>query len=382
MNASRNPFRYSEPVPADELLGRDQETTALLEQAISGNNSRLVAPRRYGKTSLLDRVAQDARRAGWAAVYVDFFGVLTLDDIAQRIERAYAAELRGKLAGWFTGIRRMLKPTLHLGGGPLPAGVEISTDPQAEPPLLERLALPTRLYERHGTRTLAIFDEFQDILAAKERADAVIRSEIQHHGDAASYIFAGSQVGMMRDLFADKRRAFYGQAGPVDLPPLRPDDVAEYLSARFEATDRRIGSALDPLLDTALGHPQRTMLLAHVLWDLTPTGGEATQETWLTAYDRVMREVHDELRVSWAGLPASQRRVLTAVAEGSESIYSATRRHGGSRGGAPRTALEALRDRGEIVDDPATETGYRLVDPLLAAWVRQGRSSRDREIQR
>lgn len=45
-------------------------------------------------------------RAGWAAVYVDFFGVLTLDDIAQRIERAYAAELQGKLAGYFAGVRQ------------------------------------------------------------------------------------------------------------------------------------------------------------------------------------------------------------------------------------------------------------------------------------
>lgn len=375
MDASKNPFRYSEPVPVDELLGRDDEAAALLDSAISGNNSRLVAPRRYGKTSLLDRVAHDARRAGWAAVYVDFFGVLTLDDIAQRIERAYAAELQGKLAGWFSGIRRMLKPTLQLGGGPLPAGVELSTDPQAEPPLLERLALPVRLHEKHGTRTLVIFDEFQDILAAKEKADAVIRSEIQHHGDAASYIFAGSHVGMMRNLFSDKRRAFYGQAGPVDLPPLRPDDVAEYISARFEASDRKIRSALNPLLGTAQGHPQRTMLLAHVLWDLTPDGGEADDETWLAAYDRVMREVHDELRAAWSALPASQRRVLTAVAEASESIYSATRRHGGSRGGAPRAAVEALVDRGEIVEDESTETGYRLVDPLLSAWVRRGRSA-------
>lgn len=375
MNANKNPFRYSEPVPVEELLDRDEEATALLDSATGGHNSRLVAPRRYGKTSLLARVAEDARRTGWAAVYVDFFGVLTLDDIAQRIERAYAAELQGKLASWFAGIRRMLKPTLQLGGGPFPAGVELSTDPQAEPPLLERLALPVRLYEKHGTRTLVIFDEFQDILAAKERADAVLRSEIQHHGDAASYIFAGSHVGMMRDLFSDRRRAFYGQAGPVDLPPLRPDDVAEYLSARFETADRTIGAALAPLLNTAQGHPQRTMLLAHVLWDLTPAGGEANEETWLAAYDRVMREVHDELRAAWSALPASQRRVLTAVAEASESIYSAARRHGGSRGGAPRTALEALVDRGEIVKDEATGTGYRVSDPLLASWIREGRTS-------
>ncbi|HEX7245091.1 MAG TPA: hypothetical protein VF245_05945 [Solirubrobacterales bacterium] len=368
-----NPFRYSEPVPPDELLDRDGEARELLERAAGGNNSRMVAPRRYGKTSLLARIAADARSEGWAAVYVDFFGVLTLDDIAQRIERAYAAELQGRLATWFAGVRRLLRPTLQVGGGSLPAGVEVMVDPQAEPPLVERLALPVRLHEKHGTRTLVIFDEFQDILAAKERADAVIRSEIQHHGDAASYVFAGSHVGMMRQLFADRRRAFYGQAGPVDLPPLRADDVADHLSAHFEATGREVGPALGPLLDTAAGHPQRTMLLAHVLWELTPEGEAATEETWLAAYDRVMRDVRDELRAVWSALPTSQRRVLAAVAEGREGIYAAGRRHGGSRGGAAVKATEALVDRGEVAEDSSAVSGFRVIDPLLAAWVNEGR---------
>jgi hypothetical protein len=374
MKQSINPFRYSEPVPPEELLDRDDEARTLLGAAVSGNNARLVAPRRYGKTSLLARLAQEAReQKGWAAVYVDFFGVLTLDDIAQRIERAYAAELQGRLATWFTGVRRLLRPTLQVGGGSLPAGVEVTVDPQAEPPLVERLALPARLYEKYGTRTLVIFDEFQDILAAKERADAVIRSEIQHHGDAASYVFAGSHVGMMRELFTDRRRAFYGQAGSVNLPPLRPDDVADYLSARFDAAGRGVGEALGPLLDTAAGHPQRTMLLAHALWELTAEGETATEETWLATYDQVMREVRDELRGVWSSLPPSQRRVLAAVAEGREGIYAAGRRHGGSRGGAVVTATKALVDRGEIAEDLSTASGMRLIDPLLAAWVNEGR---------
>ena len=374
MKESRNPFRYSEPVPPEELLNRDDEARALLEAAASGNNSRLVAPRRYGKTSLLARVAQEAReQKGWAAVYVDFFGVLTLDDIAQRIERAYADELQGRLATWFAGVRRLLRPTLQVGGGSLPAGVEVAIDPQAEPPLVERLALPARLHEKHGTRTLVIFDEFQDILAVKERADAVIRSEIQHHGDAASYVFAGSHVGMMRELFTDRRRAFYGQAGPVDLPPLRADDVSDYLSARFKAADRGIGEALGPLLDTAAGHPQRTMLLAHVLWNLTAEGEKATEQTWLATYDRVMREVRDELRAVWTGLSPAQRRVLTTVAEGREGIYAAGRRPANRRGGAAVKATEGLVDRGEITQDPSTTSGMRVIDPLLAAWVNEGR---------
>lgn len=369
-----NPFRYSEPVPVEELLDRDRETDELLRRAEEGNNSRLVAPRRYGKTSLLRRVLHDAQAHGWATVYVDFFGVLTLADIAQRIERAYAEQLEGGLASWFAGARRLLRPTFRAGGGPLPAGLEVTMDPQAEPPLLDRLALPRRLHERHGTRTLVVFDEFQDMLMAQDRVDAVIRSEIQHHGDAASYVFAGSHVGMMRELFVDRRRAFYGQAAAVDLAPLPPDEVAEYVAKRFTQTGRDPGAALGPLIALSDGHPQRTMLLAHTLWELTPAGRAATEETWLAARDRASAQVRDELRAVWTALPSGQRRIATSVAENTVALYAADRQHGGSRGGAVGTAVQALLDRGEIVSDPSTPTGYRLTDPLLAAWIVEGRA--------
>jgi hypothetical protein len=329
-----NPFRYTEPVPPDELIDRDAEADALMRTAVAGNNSRLIAPRRYGKTSLLQRLIEDARREGWAAVYVDFFGVLTLADVAARIERAYAGQLEGGLASWFAGIRRRLRPTLRFGGEQeVPAELELALDPQAEPPLLERLALPRRILERTGRRTLVVFDEFQDVLAAKDRADAVIRSEIQHHGDAASYVFAGSQLGMMRRLFADKRRALYGQARAVELDPLAADDVADDVAGRFARTNRDAGGALDLLLDAGDGHPQRTMLLANALWDEVGPGETASEEHWFAAYDRARAEVRDELRAIWTGLSTGQRRVLAAVADNREGLYAGGRRPGGSRGG-------------------------------------------------
>jgi hypothetical protein len=368
-----NPFRYTEPVPPSELIDRDEEAEALMRTAVAGNNSRLIAPRRYGKTSLLRRAIEDARREGWAAVYVDFFGVFTLADVASRIERAYAAQLEGGLASWFAGIRRRLRPALRFGGDQqVPAELELSLDPQAEPPLLERLALPRRILERTGQRTLVVFDEFQDVLAAKDRADATIRSEIQHHGDAASYVFAGSQLGMMRRLFADRRRALYGQARAVELEPLGADDVAEDVARRFAGTNRDVGIALDLLLDAGEGHPQRTMLLANALWDEVPPGDVAAEEHWFAAYDRAMAEVRDELRAIWIGLSTGQRRVLAAVADNREGLYAGGRRHGGSRGGAVKSAITALADLGEVKEDGAAPTGFRLVDPLLRQWIVAG----------
>ncbi len=367
-----NPFAYSSPLAPDELLDRDDEAQRLLERAEGGHNSRLVAPRRYGKTSLLLRVLDEAEDRGWAGVYVNFFGVLTPAEIAERIERSYSERLRGGLGAWFEGVRRVLRPTVRAGGGPLPVSAEVSVE-ASQPSLLERLALPKRLFDSRGIRSLVVFDEFQDLLAAGKRLDAVIRSEIERHGEAASYVFAGSHLGMMRELFTDKRRAFYGQAGAIDLGPLSPEDVAPYIASSFERSEKKIGAALGPLLDLAGGHPQRTMLLAHWLWEATPSGEEADEERWAQACDVVLRrEVGDELRALWTSHAPTQRRIVSLIADGQTPLYGvdAQTRYGLSRGGTAAKAIRTLIDAGDVVEEPSAVSRHRLVDPLFAAWVR------------
>jgi hypothetical protein len=369
-----SPFVYQHPLPPADMIDRDQEAGRLLDAAFDGVNMRLVAPRQYGKTTLLQRLVREAADGGLAAVYVDFFGVLTLTDVAQRVEQAYAEYLPGDLAEWFARVRKALRANLTVGGGPVPASASVGVDPQSSVPLLDRLALPRRLHEKHGTRTLVVFDEFQEVLAARERIDRVIRSEIQHHGQAATYVFAGSHVGMMHELFGDRRRAFYGQAKPLILSALPDEDTGEYVADRFAATNKEVGGeALWLLLNAADGHPQCTMRFADALWLETPPGRTASGEDWLRAYDQVLIDARPELRGIWSRFSGGQQRVLVTIAQNTAGLYAKSRPNGGSRGGSVRAATRELADRGEIVDDSRTVTGYRLVDPLFAAWISEGR---------
>lgn len=367
-----NPFRYSGPVGTDELIDRDTEAAQLLATAFEGNNSRLVAPRRFGKTSLLRRVLGEAEAEGWEGVYVDFFGVVTLADVAERIERAYSTALSGSVARWFDGVRRALRPALSAGLPGAGVSAEVTLEP-AVASLLDRLALPRRVFDRWGKRVLVVFDEFQGVLTAQPNADAVIRSEIQHHGEAASYIFAGSQVGMMEALFNDRRRAFYAQARAVELPLLPPTETAEFIASRFSRTERNVGDALGPLLRVADGHPQRTMLLAHALWHRTTPGAAAGEDSVAAAVDAVTTELLGEFSVLWSSLSSGQRRILALVADDVDRPYSRSSAVGGSKGAAVRNSLTALVERGEIVKDATRRSGYRVVDPLLTRWVRDGR---------
>src|SRR4051794_1409264 len=206
------PFRYEEPLEPDELVDRDAELATLAERVAAGRNTRLTAPRRYGKTSLLRRMARDAERDGVVGVYVDFYGVLTVADVAARIELAYERALRGPLARWFAGLRRSLAPVGRLSAGPASIQLSAGAPSQAgseHTPLLERLAMPARLAQRTGGPVLVVFDEFQALLGAGRDLDTVFRSELQHHGDRVAYVFAGSHPGMMRQLFADRARPFF-----------------------------------------------------------------------------------------------------------------------------------------------------------------------------
>src|SRR5215210_7134183 len=69
-----------------------------------------------------------------------------------------------------------------------------SPDPEAAETVVYRLLdLPKTLWERDETSTLVVFDEFQDLLVARQDLDGLLRSRIQYHGDAAAYVYAGSE---------------------------------------------------------------------------------------------------------------------------------------------------------------------------------------------
>jgi len=359
-----NPFRYTKPVGAKDLIDRAEEIRTLLRLAAEGNDARLVAPRRYGKTSLVNRVQADLDHRQWVPVYVDLFGVVTLEDVAERIERSYSAQLTGRLRRWWTSVVRTLHPVVTVGGGPLPASGHVEmTVPAAS--LLDRLALPRRIYDKHGMRVHVVFDEFQELVAVGHNADAILRSEIQHHADAANYVFAGSHVGMMDALFADRRRAFYGQTAAVVLNPLAATDIGEYVSDRFEVTGKAMDDdALGALLDFVEGHPQRAMLAAHNLWDATPDGTRAELADWDTARQRMLTALNDEYTQLWDRLSSAQRRVLLDVASG-RPPYRAE----GDRGAAVKNALTHLQGSSVIMRVKATRPLWRLVDPVLAAWL-------------
>lgn len=366
--AELNPFNFSKPAQADELIDRGDELDLLVRMAEGNGNSRLTAPRRYGKTTLLKKVRGEVEAFGMNTVYVNLYGLLSASEAADRIEDAYRKSLHGAVRNLVVGMIRTFRPKAKI------PKTGLSLEPSLETDVGRRLSwlldLPVKIMEKTGNATLVVFDEFQDVLATKPPLDGLIRSRLEQHEAQASYIFAGSQIGMMNRLFSDRTRPFYGQARAVRLGPLPEDALAVYIGERFSQTERDVGEMLDLLLETARGHPQRAMLLAHFLWEMTPRGKPSDGVAWERALIAVELELRDEFDSIWNALDDSERRALVAIARGGELLRKSVLEEMQLARSTARDARDRLIEEGHV---RAEGDSLEVVDPLLALWVARNR---------
>ncbi|HUN78602.1 MAG TPA: hypothetical protein VMU32_06775 [Solirubrobacteraceae bacterium] len=362
-----SPFRHEAPLRAEDLCDRADELAALNELCLGGRFVKLLAPRRFGKTSLLHAAFERLRRDHDATcVLCDLDGVVSRADLALRLQVSYAEQLRGRALRTARDHLAAAGISLTLGGGGVRAQLGAGVDPDQ---LVESLLdAPRRIAQRTGRPIVVALDEFQVVLAL-DGVDALLRSRIQHHAGQVGYIFCGSEPSMMEHLFDDRARPLYGQALPMRLGRLGRGDLAPYIATRFERTGRDPGSALDALLDVAEGHPQRAMLLAHALWLALAPGAAGDESSFADALAYVEREVEPECEALWRSLQPGERRTLRAIADGNTTVIPRSVQQALD---LPRQTSDAARRR--LLGEGLLERDgdrHRIVDPLFARWLRR-----------
>src|SRR5438552_10340340 len=105
-----NPFKYG-PIALDEsFTNREAEIAELSADALNGQDVVIFAPRRYGKTSLVHRVAQRLTRRRALVAEVNLWFTPTKEKLAGRLAKQIADILgiAGKakeIARTFAGLR-------------------------------------------------------------------------------------------------------------------------------------------------------------------------------------------------------------------------------------------------------------------------------------
>ncbi|HVM06410.1 MAG TPA: ATP-binding protein [Acidimicrobiales bacterium] len=354
-----SPFPYHGPLEPAQVQGRDELVSDLIERVGSRRVTALLGPRRYGKTSVLRRVA--AELTGTTTVWVDLYEVTSMPDVAVRFDDALAAT-----TGRFARAARHVSAGLALNLGAVK--VELTGPARSRPDadLTFHRLLDVLVATAAEEPTLLVVDEFSSIARVKGAAGA-LRTAVQHHYRELGIVFAGSHPSMMRTLFTSRAEPFYGQADLVEIGALDAAAVSGIVGSGFAATGRDAGHVAGLIASFTAGHPQRTMQLADACWRHTPPGGTAGPTTWSAALDEVRRSTAEGMERLYSGFERGERSVLRAVARGG-SIYGAEAGLLELSTGTATHARRALLDSGDLVD---TDAGLRVVDPLLADWLRE-----------
>jgi hypothetical protein len=354
-----SPFPYQGPLEPAQVRGRDALVDDLVERVTARRVTALLGPRRYGKTSVLRRVAADMAEV--STVWVDLYEVTSMADVAVRFDDALATT-----TGRFAAAARQVAASVALNLGVLKVQLSGPARQRPDPTLAFHSLLQVLVEAAKRRATMLVIDEFSSI-GRVDGAAGMLRTALQHHYRDLGIVFAGSHPSMMRTLFSARPEPFYGQADVLEIDPLSPPAVEEIVASGFAVTDRRAGKVAGLIAAFAAGHPQRTMQLADACWRRTLVGATAGTEVWAGALEEVRRSAAESLERLFSGLGRGEGDVLRAVAR-SGSAYGAEAALLDLAKGTATNARRTLLDRGDLADTP---TGLVVVDPILADWLRR-----------
>jgi uncharacterized protein len=376
VDADSNPFRYGALALDDAFTDREAEIAELRADIRNGQDVVVLAPRRYGKSSLIWRVAQELTRRRVLVASVDLMTTPTVGKLAEKLARAIHEDLASRREKAVDRLRIFsalrIKPTVNVDPdtGRLSFGFDAGYAPEDLRATLEHLlALPGQLGAERNRRVALIFDEFQEIVDIDPALPRMMRAVFQEQPEVA-HVYLGSRRHMMRRLFSDENEPFWRSAKPIELGVIAPGAFAPYIDERFRATGRKVDAeVVDALLAMTGGHPYATQELCYFLWQLTPQRATASPPTLDEALAGVLRSENAHFSTVWDHASAQQRLLLQALAAepGRALTTDYRRRHELPSTSTVQSAVTAL-ERQELVANDRGEV--RIVEPFLDAWIR------------
>jgi uncharacterized protein len=373
-----NPFRYGALALDEAFTDREAEVAELLSDVLNGQDVVVFAPRRYGKSSLVWRVSQEAIAQGVLVAHVNLMTAPTKEKLAEKLAETIHDDVASTLfrarerLRVFAGLRITPVVTVDPNTGKLGFSFDAGRQPQDVDATLERLLeLPGQLAAERDRKVALVLDEFQEIVDIDRNLPKLMRSVFETQPGVA-HIYLGSKRHMLERIFNDENEPFWRSAKQVELGVIAPPLFRGYIEAQFERTGRGVDEAVvDRVLDATLGHPYATQELCYFLWEETPEGERADEARYEVALEKLLRAEHAHFGLVWEKSARAQRLVLQALAAepGRPLVREYRRRRGLPGASTVQRALDTLVREELVARDGRGE--YRIAEPFLAEWLRR-----------
>ena len=365
----KNPFLTAGYEGPETFCDRKKETAELMAAVENGRNVTLIAPRRYGKTGLVKNMM--ARLSGdYEKVYLDVYSTECLADFVNLFAETCVSSLEtthekviGSLGRFFGSMRPTITPQSD-------GSIKWSFD-LAESMVKESLSKTFDFLRSRKRPVVIAIDEFQQVRNYPEKGvEALLRSYIQFLPNVR-FIFSGSRMHMMSEMFVQPRGAFYNSTDILSLDVIAKDTYMDFAAGFFKSA--RMPFSKDAFYDLYDRFGGVTWYLQAVLNRIWQAGdGFVSEKDTDAALESLVGSrslvYHDLFRsqndASCAVLKAVAKDGLAKAPTGKDFLL----RHSLGSASTVASALENLVEKELLYK---THDGYIVYDRLFGFWLRR-----------
>lgn len=380
-------FRVGGIVEPPYFVGREEDLGTLFEGLSDLSQSYLLlAPRRFGKSSLLRnlKLRLDERK-DLLVPSVNCLEMTSYADFHRATVTALLTEFERKrrVKGLLEALRVSMKDKVlaaarhieEIGGSVGDLGKAYLRFREAEidePALLREAFRFFRAFAREKKiKIVFLLDEFQETASFNGALFRLLKKEMDEN-PRVRYLFSGSSIRMLSSIFLRQEAPLYLMVSRRLMGALDEATVCTFVSQRLAAADLHITREAALLTYTLTGGiPFYVQKLGFLAWQRAASGklDSIDQGVVRSAFSDMLRELESEFEARWIGrLAPLQRQIVKALAFlGSSSITDVAQEMGVRRTDIS-SSLRRLRDSMVVGVDNGQ---YSLVDVVFAAWMAQ-----------
>ncbi len=302
----------------EAFCNRLDETKELAGNILAGKHTFLVAPRRYGKSSLAEKAIAQSKLP-WSKVD---FHLAIKDKDAERLILVGVMDLIGKaissidkMAVQVKKFVKTLKPKFDIGNEHFRLELEIRSGSLATENIFEAIMLLEKLLREKNKRAVLLFDEFQEVggISGGQGIEGAIRSAAQETSHL-SIIFSGSNPHLLKNMFENNRRPLYNFCRRIMLQRISESHYKKHLNKAADTEWKKSLSdeVFNEIMCLSDRHPYYVNLLCDQLWSKQgmPKSKKSVNEEW----DYLIEGERSELIKDFLQLSENQKIVLVHIA--------------------------------------------------------------------
>jgi len=367
-----SPFIYGTTVSVQSFTNREIESGKLKSNLLNGINTTIISPRRWGKSSLVEKVIADINKKekSTKTVIIDLFSVGSEEEFLENFAREVIKASSSKWQEWMGSGKDFFKkliPKLSLGIDPT-SDFSLSFDWQElKKNSDEILNLPEIIAQKKGIKFIICLDEFQNLSSFNDYIvfEKKMRACWQRH-KSVTYCLYGSKRHMMSDIFNNPSKPFYRFGDIMLLQKIETKKWVSFITKSFSNTSKVIDEQTAEMIPKIMkNHSWYVQQLAHYTWNLTEK--KATINELNIALTELINANAPLYQKEVESISQTQINLLKAVTKG-ETQFTSTVTMQKYLLGTPRNVSKnkTILINNDVIHE--INGNYEFVDPAFELW--------------